>query len=125
MKWNSKIKKKPVLGDTKEKVWFALFPVKVEDKWIWLEKYIVAYVYSTYCYTRDVVVSEGIFTEKYYTTIDEAEGWISVERKFITNKLSTKSRCCGRCDGVNDICVSDMICEKHEEIGCEICYGPR
>jgi hypothetical protein len=36
-----------------------------------------------------------------------------------------KSRCCGRCDGINDICVADMRCEEHNEIGCEICYGKR
>lgn len=40
-------------------------------------------------------------------------------------KKSPKSRCCGRCDGVNDLCVSDMICEEHNEQGCEICYGAR
>lgn len=37
--------------------------------------------------------------------------------------LKGKKRCCGRCDGVNDICVSDMICEEHSTQGCEICYG--
>lgn len=36
-----------------------------------------------------------------------------------------KSRCCGRCDGVNDICVSDMICEEHKKMGCETCYEKR
>lgn len=36
-----------------------------------------------------------------------------------------KSRCCGRCDGVNDLCVADMVCEEHDEQGCEICYGAR
>ena len=36
-----------------------------------------------------------------------------------------QSRCCGRCDGINDECVSDMICEKHNKQGCEICYGQR
>ena len=41
------------------------------------------------------------------------------------NKLKTKSRCCGRCDGVNDICHTDRICEKHTETGCEICFGER
>lgn len=33
-----------------------------------------------------------------------------------------KNRCCGRCDGVNDLCVTDMICEKHSQTGCIICY---
>jgi hypothetical protein len=35
----------------------------------------------------------------------------------------TKGRCCGRCDGVNDICVADMVCDLHNVRGCEICYG--
>lgn len=35
------------------------------------------------------------------------------------------NRCCGRCDGSHDICVADRVCEKHKELGCEICYGPR
>ena len=39
------------------------------------------------------------------------------------NKLKPKSRCCGRCDGVNDICHADRICDKHTETGCEICFG--
>jgi len=85
MRWKSKIKTKPVLGDKKEKVWFALFPVKVEDKWIWLEKYIVVYEYKTWYYSQDVVVSQGIFTEKYYTELAEATGWISINRKLIIN----------------------------------------
>ena len=36
-----------------------------------------------------------------------------------------ESRCCGRCDGVNDLCVADIICDEHNEMGCEICYGAR
>ena len=36
-----------------------------------------------------------------------------------------KSRCCGRCDGVHDLCVADMVCDEHDEQGCEICYGAR
>ena len=43
--------------------------------------------------------------------------------KFISE--NKKSRCCGRCDGVNDICHADRICENHTEIGCEICFGER
>jgi hypothetical protein len=35
------------------------------------------------------------------------------------------SRCYGRCDGVNDICVSDMRCDKHSILGCEECFGKR
>lgn len=36
-----------------------------------------------------------------------------------------KSRCCGRCDGVHDICVGDQVCDAHSETGCEICFGLR
>lgn len=35
-----------------------------------------------------------------------------------------KSRCCGRCTGYKgDDCVTDQICEEHNEMGCEICFG--
>ena len=34
-----------------------------------------------------------------------------------------QSRCCGRCNGFDDICVADMVCEKHGVEGCEDCYG--
>ena len=35
------------------------------------------------------------------------------------------SRCCGRCDGVHDACVADMVCMEHCIEGCEICFGKR
>jgi hypothetical protein len=35
------------------------------------------------------------------------------------------SRCCGRCNGVDDLCFTDMCCDDHQEYGCEICYGKR
>ena len=36
-----------------------------------------------------------------------------------------KSRCCDRCDGVDDICVGDQVCENHSTRGCKICFGER
>lgn len=45
--------------------------------------------------------------------------------KHIFSDSLPKSRCCGRCDGVNDICVGDIICEEHNTMGCEVCYGAR
>ena len=36
-----------------------------------------------------------------------------------------KGRCCGRCDGVHDLCFSDMTCDVHNVLGCEDCYGKR
>lgn len=41
------------------------------------------------------------------------------------NNIEEVSRCCGRCDGVNDLCVADMMCYDHKILGCEICYGKR
>ncbi len=37
--------------------------------------------------------------------------------------IKEKSRCCGRCDGVNDLCYTDQYCDNHHQCGCEICYG--
>lgn len=39
--------------------------------------------------------------------------------------MTIESRCCGRCDGVHDLCVTDMVCKEHDTQGCEICYGRR
>ncbi|WP_336129699.1 hypothetical protein [Mesoflavibacter sp. CH_XMU1422-2] len=36
-----------------------------------------------------------------------------------------KGRCCGRCDGVHDLCFGDMTCDVHNVLGCEDCYGKR
>lgn len=46
-----------------------------------------------------------------------------VVKGALSPKKILKSRCCGRCDGINDLCVSDMTCDDHNERGCEICYG--
>jgi hypothetical protein len=40
-------------------------------------------------------------------------------------EIEEKSRCCGRCDGVDDLCYADMTCDDHNTRGCEICYGLR
>lgn len=41
----------------------------------------------------------------------------------ITPKLPiVNSRCCGRCDGINDLCVADTLCEEHDIVGCEKCF---
>lgn len=39
--------------------------------------------------------------------------------------LRKVSRCCGRCDGVHEICIGDQFCEEHNTQGCEICFGER
>lgn len=55
------------------------------------------------------------------TTLSEEE----FNEQFKFKVEPSTSRCCGRCDGVNDICVGDMVCEEHKERGCEICYEKR
>lgn len=37
-------------------------------------------------------------------------------------KIPKPSRCCGRCDGHNDECVTDQICIEHNKQGCETCW---
>jgi hypothetical protein len=48
--------------------------------------------------------------------------WINKESSKINNGLNVRSRCCGRCDGINDECITDMFCDTHREAGCEICW---
>lgn len=89
MKWQSKtkpVKIAPKLGDTKECIRFAIFPVKVQDKWVWWEKYILVKTYQEYYYEMDHVVSQGILTEKYYTTTEKGEAWRRTDRKFYPGK---------------------------------------
>lgn len=43
--------------------------------------------------------------------------------RYVRNEK--KSRCCGRCDGHNDECVADQICDDHKVQGCETCFGKR
>ena len=50
--------------------------------------------------------------------------WINNLKEY-EKSLIKNSRCCGMCDGVNDLCVSDTVCYKHNIIGCEECYGKR
>jgi len=57
MKWNVKPKKPiPIKGDTEERMRFAFLPIRVEDKLIWLEKYISIYQYQK-CYYKRVLVA--------------------------------------------------------------------
>lgn len=55
------------------------------------------------------------------------EGLMMLEYFESVTKIQpeTTGRCCGRCDGEDDVCVSDLECSAHEIKGCETCYGPR
>lgn len=39
-----------------------------------------------------------------------------------TKEQLKKSRCCGRCNGIDDICVADDVCGVHQVTGCRICW---
>lgn len=47
------------------------------------------------------------------------------QAKCIEVAPEKRSRCCGRCNGWDDICVADTVCEPHKEMGCEVCFGAR
>ncbi len=47
MRFNSISNTKSKFGNVKQKIKFAYFPIKVEDKIIWLEDYICIYKYLT------------------------------------------------------------------------------
>lgn len=48
-----------------------------------------------------------------------------IESFWDLNPEKKELRCCGRCDGHNDICVADRFCEAHNVQGCEECFGKR
>jgi hypothetical protein len=50
-------------------------------------------------------------------------GYNIVSYKIIIPKKT--ARCCGKCNGVDDLCYTDMTCDNHSERGCEECYGKR
>lgn len=57
----------------------------------------------------------------------KVDAFIATQEDVITKNIKEvedgeKSSCCGRCDGVNDICVADTLCTIHEVEGCETCF---
>ncbi len=56
---------------------------------------------------------------------DEFLKWFVKNPSCEEVEVISMTRCCGRCDGVNDLCFTDMRCNDHQEYGCEICYGKR
>lgn len=47
----------------------------------------------------------------------EASGVVKFTENRYIEEPKNKSRCCGRCDGVNDICIGDTVCEAHKAMG--------
>ncbi len=92
MKWNAKVKPpvtesiepaEPKIGDRKEEVWFAIFPRKCGDKWVWWEDYIAVYEYQQYWTTYEEVVSEGFIFETVRERDVKVKDWRIIERKEI------------------------------------------
>lgn len=73
----------PKLGDTKEKVWFALFPRKIEDHWIWLENFVSNYEFKKVLVYYEHEVEEGIIFSKYQCGYHHVEKWEIVDRYLI------------------------------------------
>ena len=86
------IKIEPKIGDFKRKVKFALFPVTIENKIVWLEKYIKVFRFEQWSGTYQEELSSGFLSDmveltglkstrvrtKYYT----ATGWCYHSREF-------------------------------------------
>lgn len=84
MQWNIKPSKpKPKVGDIKESFWFAIFPIRVENKWIWLEKYITISERQLVHYDREEVVDDGILFQTVRNVPDTFEMWLIIDRKLI------------------------------------------
>lgn len=54
---------------------------------------------------------------------DEFLEWFIKNPKCENVDVNSIPRCCGRCNGIDDLCFTDMTCDNHKERGCEICYG--
>lgn len=94
--------------------------------------YIEEYLTKLRDVTPDGYVCGGLFyptkdAVKRYLHPKDAERAQAVKYVFapIDMSLQKESRCCGRCDGVNDLCVADTVCEDHSVMGCEKCFGQR
>ena len=71
MKWT--IKPNPKEGDIKQKIKFALFPTKVKDKWVWLERYIAIYKYENIIMCQEPIFGDG-----------SKDKWSRVDKKLIS-----------------------------------------
>lgn len=84
MQWNIKPSKpKPKIGDKKESFWFAVLPIRVENKWIWFEKYITISERQLVHYDREEVVDDGILFQTVRNVPDTFEMWVVIDRKLI------------------------------------------
>lgn len=85
MRWNRTVTPEPKLGDRREKIWFAILPRRIENKWIWFENFISISEYMEYMEAYEVE-SHYDFLLVQHTTIGyrSAIGWKIVDRKLLT-----------------------------------------
>lgn len=105
--------------NTIAKLWSGVLKVEVTAEQVGLCMVQVKVARQMYKPKRDNLVDGA----GYFATLEKMEN----ERNGkVPDSLTRKeSRCCGRCDGVNDLCFTDMDCDEHEVQGCEICFGKR
>ncbi len=78
--------KEPKIGDTKISKGWALFPVKVEGRWIWLKKYTIIWMFKPYQSIETEVIKQGIIWNKERDYSVVANCWVQHELKIINKK---------------------------------------
>lgn len=83
MIWKSNVKIKAMIGDKKQKIRFAVFPVKINNTWIWLEKYISNYEFKMVHYSYEEDVADLIVTMFTVTRYTDYLEWCFINRELI------------------------------------------
>ena len=108
-----------------------------EGDWtIWKDQLFKVDSNNAYSYTNNVTLAYAIkHLKKVILTTesldvvqaipDEFLNWFVKNQNCKAVVVIEKSRCCGRCNGVDDLCFTDMCCDEHHVYGCETCYGKR
>lgn len=108
-----------------------------EGDWtIWKDQLFKVDSNNAYSYTNNVTLAYAIkYLKKVILTTESLDGVQAIPEEFlkwyIENQnckeviIIEKSRCCGRCNGVDDLCYTDMCCNDHQVYGCETCYGKK
>lgn len=72
MKIKTTIQPKPKVGDAKSKLVFALFPHRIQDQLIWLERYEVLYIWTEQSVQGEVLGKPLLFNIGKWTKVSEA-----------------------------------------------------
>ena len=72
-----------------------------------------------------LTTDSALINERVQAIPEEFLKWYIKNQNCEKIETVEKSRCCGRCNGVDDLCFTDMTCALHQGRGCETCYGKR